>query len=60
MQKPRQDGWAYILTIPYETDEDLNRVIYDNIRKEAAFLADCRHCFIEADVRLLDDPERSW
>lgn len=60
MEKPRKDGWEYILTIPYETDAGLDRIIYDDILKEAAFLADCRHCFIETDVRSLDDPDRSW
>jgi hypothetical protein len=55
-----EGGWAYILTIPYESDEGLDRIIYDSILKEAAFLADCRHCFIEADMRSLEAPDRSW
>jgi DNA invertase Pin-like site-specific DNA recombinase len=60
MEKPRKDGSEYILTIPYETDAELDRIIYEDILKEAADLADCRYCFIETDVRSLDDPDRSW
>ena len=60
MEKPRKDGWEYILTIPYETDEELDRIIYEDILGEANRIADMRNGFIEADVRSLDDPERSW
>jgi hypothetical protein len=27
MEKPHKDGHRYILTIPYETDEELDRII---------------------------------
>ena len=60
MEKPWKDGWEYILTIPYETDEDLDRIIYDDILGEAHRIADMRNGFIEADVISLDDPNRSW
>ena len=60
MEKPRKDGWEYILTIPYETDEQLDRIIYDEILCEAHRIADSRNGFIEVDVRSLDDPERTW
>jgi hypothetical protein len=60
MEKPRKDGWDYILTIPYETDEDLDRIIYEDILGEAHRIADLRNGFIEADIVSLDDPERSW
>jgi hypothetical protein len=59
MEKPRKDGWEYILSIPYENDEDLEKTIYD-ILGEASMQADLRHCFIETDVVSVDDPERSW
>ncbi len=55
-----KDGWEYILTIPYETDEELDRIIYDDILWEATRIADLRNGFIEANVVSLDDPERSW
>jgi hypothetical protein len=50
----------YVLTIPYETDEELDRIIYDDILAEAHQIADLRNGFIEADVVAVDDPDRSW
>jgi hypothetical protein len=58
-RKPYKDGNEYILHIPYEADDELDRTIYDILR-EAESQADMRHCFIEADARSLDDPDRSW
>ena len=60
MEKERPDGSEYTQTIRYETDEELDSIIYDEILNEANRLADDRHCFIEADVTSMDDPERSW
>ena len=60
MEKPYKDSHRYILTIPYETDEELDRIIYDEILGEASRIADLRNGFVEADVISLDDPERSW
>lgn len=60
MEKPHKDGWNYILTIPYETDEELDRIIYEDILAEAHRIADWRNGFIEADVTSLDDPDRGW
>ncbi len=60
MEKPHQDSHRYILTIPYETDEELDRIIYDEILGEANRIADMRNGFIEADVISLDDTDRSW
>jgi len=54
------NGVEYTLTIPYETDEQLERIIYRDILQEADSTADARHCFIEADVRALDDSGRLW
>jgi len=54
------NGIEYTLTIPYETDEQLDRIIYQDILQEAASTADARYCFIEADVRALDDSGRHW
>jgi hypothetical protein len=59
MEKPSKDRGKYILSIPYETEEELEKTINDILR-EAAMNADDRHCFIEADVVSVDDPERSW
>jgi transposase len=59
MQKRSPDRGEYLLTIPYETDEELDDIIYD-ILHEADQTADYRHCFIEADVQSVEDPDRSW
>ncbi len=60
MEKPHKDSHRYILTIPYETDEELDRIIYEDILGEAHRIADMRNGFIEADVISLDDRKRSW
>jgi hypothetical protein len=60
MEKEDEGGCEYTLTIPYDTDEELDRIIYDEIFREADRLADYRHCFIEADATSVDDPDRSW
>jgi hypothetical protein len=54
------NGVEYTLTIPYETDEQLERIICRDILQEAASTADMRYCFIEADVRALDGSGRYW
>jgi len=54
------NGCEYTLTIPYDTDEELERIIYDEILREADTMADMRYCFIEADVRALDGSDRHW
>ena len=59
MEKPQEDGAEYILTIPYDTDEELDETICDILR-EAERIAHSRNGFTEPDVRSLDDPERTW
>jgi len=58
MKKSKNKNWEYILTIPYENDEDLDETIY-RILRDADSHADMRNGFIEADVRTLDG-NRSW
>jgi hypothetical protein len=60
MEKPDNDGYVYILTIPYDTDEELDEIIHKEILVEAERIADLRHCFTESDVTAVDDPDRSW
>jgi DNA invertase Pin-like site-specific DNA recombinase len=60
MEKPDKNSWEYTLTIPYTTDDELDRIIYEEISREAEMTADLRHCFTEADITSLDDPGRSW
>jgi hypothetical protein len=60
MEKHSPDGWEYDLSIPYQTDEELDAIIYDDIIGEADRIADSRNCFIEADVSAVDDPDRQW
>ena len=59
MQKPHKDGWEYTLSIPYETDEELDDLVND-LLQEATSIADGRNCFIEADARAMDGSDRSW
>jgi len=54
------NGVDSTLTIPYETDEQLERIICRDILQEAASTADARYCFIEADDQALDGSSRSW
>lgn len=58
-RKRHKDGNEYILHIPYETDEELDEIVH-GILSEAESYADMRHCFIEADARSLDDPNKYW
>jgi hypothetical protein len=48
------------LSIPYETDRDLDEAIYDDILYMANWIAESRYCFIETDIVAVDDPDRSW
>ena len=60
MERVGKGGSEYILAIPYTTDEELDRILYNEVWGEAQFLADLRHCFAEGDAVSLEDPERSW
>jgi hypothetical protein len=60
MEKPDKAGWEYLLSIPYTTDEELDRTIYEEIWREADHIADARHCFTEGDMTAVDDPNRHW
>ena len=60
MEKTTKDGYEYILSIPYTTDEELDQTIYDEIYAEAEHIADSRHCFTEGDMVSLEDPEKNW
>ncbi len=57
-QKIRDKGHEYILTIEYETDDELNEIIH-NLYREMESLADLRHCFIDAEISTLEG-EKSW
>lgn len=59
MKKPHKDGWDYILTISYDTDKELDNIVSD-ILVEASRIAEDRNCFIEADVRAMDESDRYW
>lgn len=59
MQKPDPKGWDYLLSIPYQTDEELDELVYDLIR-EAASTAEMYNCFIEVDARAMDGSDRYW
>jgi hypothetical protein len=59
MEKPDKNGWEYRLTIPYQSQDELDDTIYDLLR-ETQSAADAYNYFIEADVTALDGSERSW
>ena len=40
MEKPDKQGWEYVLSIPYTTDEELDSTIYEEIYAEAERCAD--------------------
>jgi hypothetical protein len=46
-----------LLTIPYQTDEELDRIIYEAILGEAHRIADLRTGCIAADIISLDAPD---
>ena len=56
--KPYNDSWDYELTIPYETEEELEQKI-DELYREMFNIADIDYCFIEADIREMGT-DRSW
>ena len=60
MEKMDKHNCRYRLSIPYTSDKELDRIIYDELLAEAGRMADRRNCFIEADIFSVDDPERSW
>ena len=59
MKRLGKDTCRYELTIPYETEKELDETIED-ILSEAERIADCRNCFTESDVVALDGSERQW
>ena len=56
--QPSKDRWDYSLSIPYETEEELERKI-DELYMEMSNIADNDYCFIEADLREIGT-DRSW
>ncbi len=50
--------WDYELTIPYETEEDLERKI-DELYRSMFDIADIDYCFIEASI-YEKETNRSW
>lgn len=57
-QKPYKDGYDYILTIPYGTEEELSKII-DDLYSEIHWSADSYNCQAEADITSFDG-QRSW
>ena len=57
-QKIHKDGYNYILTIPYETEEGLKKTI-EELYGEMHHAADMYHCYVEADISSIDG-EQSW
>jgi hypothetical protein len=61
MENPDKKRGEYLLSIPYTTDEELDRIIYNEIWREAENIADLHSCFFtEGDIISLDDPDRRW
>jgi hypothetical protein len=59
MEKIEKDGDEYILSIRYNTEQELEETICD-IYSEAERIADDHHCFTEGETISLDDPEKYW
>lgn len=57
-QKITPSGYDYIITIPYENDEDLEKQVYDLFR-EMDSIADMDCCFIEVDASEIGT-DRRW
>jgi hypothetical protein len=57
-QKTTPNGCEYIITIPYENDEDLDKQVYDLFRDMDSH-ADMDYCFIEVDAHEIAT-DRSW
>lgn len=57
-QKIHKDGDDYILTIPYETEEELNKNI-EELYEEMHQVAGMYHCYVEADISSMDG-EKCW
>lgn len=58
-RKLDKDGSEYELTIPYDNDADLDKTIYE-LMGEIESTADMRHCNIECEIHVVDDPNRTW
>ncbi len=58
-RKRHKDGSDYVLEIPYESDEALDRLMED-LFMEAWSHADDRHCFVSPFARSVADPDRVW
>jgi spore coat polysaccharide biosynthesis protein SpsF (cytidylyltransferase family) len=57
-QKTTPNGCEYIITIPYENDEDLDKQVYD-LFQDMDSHADMDYCFIEVDAHEIGT-DRSW
>jgi hypothetical protein len=57
-QNTYPNSHEYILTIPYENDEDLDKQVYDLFREMDSH-ADMDYCFIEVDAHEIGT-DRSW
>jgi hypothetical protein len=60
MERSSLDQGEYYLTLPYETEVELEKFIYHQLFREAVAIANTHHCDIEADVQALDGSRRHW
>lgn len=49
MKKKSADSWEYILKVPYRSDDELEKTVYE-IMSKAESEADLKNCFTESDV----------
>ena len=52
-EKVKNKDHEYTLTLEYETDNELEEIIYDLYRDMESY-ADARHCFTDAQISTLD------
>ena len=60
MEEPEADGWEYELSIPSQTDQELDAIISDETLGEVERIAERRLLLTEADVTSVGDPDRNW
>ncbi|HHL2713248.1 TPA: hypothetical protein ACQ39K_004918 [Yersinia enterocolitica] len=50
MEKPDPKGNDYILRVPYETEQELDKKQVDELNRDATYAAEMRYCYVELDV----------
>ena len=60
VQKLHDKEDEYLIAVGHATDEQLDRIINEQILEQVKSIARDRHCYVECELHKVDDPERSW